>query len=81
MEGSMITVVEPSKCQTRIRKNHGQKPKRSEEHADLLLLPGQEKMRSYKIARALIKRNSIKALDGQRARRSTTTARSGEAIV
>ena len=51
MEGSMITEVKPSKSRTSIRTNHGQKPERSGEKADLLLLPDQER-RSYSFSRA-----------------------------
>ena len=55
MEGSIITVVEPSKSQTSIRKNHGRKPEGSGEKADLLLLPDQER-RSYKIPGRLLRK-------------------------
>ena len=37
MEGSIITVVEPSKCLTSIRKSHGRKLERSGEQVGLLL--------------------------------------------
>ena len=52
--GIFIVVVQPSKYRTSMRKNRGRKPERSGEHADLLLLPDQER-RSYKIHGALPK--------------------------
>ena len=56
MEDRIITVVvEPSsKCRTSIRKKHWRKPERYREHADLPLLPDQER-RPYKILGALLK--------------------------
>ena len=54
MEGSIITVVEPSKCRTSIRKIKGKKTRESGKHADLLLLSDQER-RSYEIPGVLPK--------------------------